>query len=297
MKVQEKDLIGDIKGFPIEIVQAMCDEQVKQGNKFNVSVFQRKKNSHKLDWGFSWIEATNSGFWFDIIMLKNFKKFFLEKNIIPSDWCVQGGDKTIDIFSKLNKENSININSNYGLHVNRYYYIGSGNTVYKLDTPIGIIFTPEEVYQLFSNNKKMTEEKIKKRISSKEAQSIINIACNSWKEKLAVIWGTRIVLGNDIPVSEILYQEMREACTKRQHVLFDLIFGKDGLKYSDLKVGDTFTVKDGVYDYYKNRLYVKRSEEYSIIISDNNLFPSVVFSKNQDVIKTKVVSIEYEEIK
>ena len=32
-KVEQSDLIGEIKDFPIEIVQAMVDEQVRQGNK------------------------------------------------------------------------------------------------------------------------------------------------------------------------------------------------------------------------------------------------------------------------
>lgn len=43
-KVKQSDLIGDIAGLPIEVVQKMCEEQVNQGNKFDVSVFQKMRN-------------------------------------------------------------------------------------------------------------------------------------------------------------------------------------------------------------------------------------------------------------
>ena len=29
MKVTEKDLIGELKGFPLKVVQKMCEEQVE----------------------------------------------------------------------------------------------------------------------------------------------------------------------------------------------------------------------------------------------------------------------------
>lgn len=38
-KVKESDLKGDIKDFPIEVVQAMVNEQVRQGNKADVAKF------------------------------------------------------------------------------------------------------------------------------------------------------------------------------------------------------------------------------------------------------------------
>ena len=39
-KVTEKDLIGDLEGFPIEVVQKMLKKQVEQGNMEDVTVFQ-----------------------------------------------------------------------------------------------------------------------------------------------------------------------------------------------------------------------------------------------------------------
>ena len=38
-KVEQSDLVGDIKDFPIEVVQAMVNEQVRQGNKADASTF------------------------------------------------------------------------------------------------------------------------------------------------------------------------------------------------------------------------------------------------------------------
>ena len=72
------------------------------------------------------------------------------------------------------------------------------------------------------------EKEMKKRvIKSEEAQSIINIACGVWKRKLAGLWSTKIVLGEDIEIEEEFYLEMRNACTSVQHILFDTIFGPD----------------------------------------------------------------------
>ena len=37
-KVEERDLVKDIQGFPIEVVQKMLYYQVSQGNKEDVSI-------------------------------------------------------------------------------------------------------------------------------------------------------------------------------------------------------------------------------------------------------------------
>ena len=45
IKITEKDLIGDIAGFPIEVVRKMVEEQVRQGNKADVKVFQERQKT------------------------------------------------------------------------------------------------------------------------------------------------------------------------------------------------------------------------------------------------------------
>ena len=64
-------------------------------------------------------------------------------------------------------------------------------------------------------------------LSPSDQLRIINIACSSWKEKLAELFGKYIVLDKSFDISEHYYKEMREACTKEQHILFDEIFGKN----------------------------------------------------------------------
>lgn len=76
------------------------------------------------------------------------------------------------------------------------------------------------------------------------AQTIINIACSTWKPKLASMWANNIVLNKSIEISEEFYKEMRNACTVEQHTLFDSIFGKD-IEEFPYKVNDWITI-DGV---------------------------------------------------
>lgn len=75
--VEQTDLIGDIANFPIEVVQKMVDEQVKQGNKANVSVFQRFCIASKNEGGFDWSFATDGDtFWQIVIGHHEFDLFF-----------------------------------------------------------------------------------------------------------------------------------------------------------------------------------------------------------------------------
>ncbi|MGL5870501.1 hypothetical protein [Clostridium chrysemydis] len=76
-KVKQEDLIGQLKGFPIEVAQAMVDEQVKQGDKADVSVFQNDKEANHNDGGFYWHKSKEGEeFWCDIIVYECFNTFF-----------------------------------------------------------------------------------------------------------------------------------------------------------------------------------------------------------------------------
>ena len=79
IKVTEKDLIGDIAGFPIEVVRKMVEEQVRQGNKADVSIFQKKNYADKENGGFKW-KDTKEGFDFwDMVIIYNVFDEFFEK--------------------------------------------------------------------------------------------------------------------------------------------------------------------------------------------------------------------------
>ena len=56
-KVQRKHLNGEIADFPRRVVQAMVDEQVRQGNPADTSVFWIKSTAGKSQGGFNWHES------------------------------------------------------------------------------------------------------------------------------------------------------------------------------------------------------------------------------------------------
>ena len=71
-KVKKKHLIGEIADFPKRVVQAMVDEQVRQGNPANPSVFARNRAACKDEGGFTWIKSDPRYRWPQIIFHKKF---------------------------------------------------------------------------------------------------------------------------------------------------------------------------------------------------------------------------------
>ena len=71
-KVKKKHLTGQIADFPKRVVQAMVDEQVRQGNPANPGVFTRACAACKRKGGFTWIESALGNSWADIIRGKHF---------------------------------------------------------------------------------------------------------------------------------------------------------------------------------------------------------------------------------
>ena len=74
-KVKRKHLTGEIADFPRRVVQAMVDEQVRQGNPADPSVFWIKCTAGKSQGGFNWHESLlGRDAWVGIIP---WKKFYL----------------------------------------------------------------------------------------------------------------------------------------------------------------------------------------------------------------------------
>ena len=72
-KVKKKHLTGKIADFPKRVVQAMVDEQVRQGNPADPSVFARALNACKDEGGFKWTSSIQGCFfWADIVWGKKF---------------------------------------------------------------------------------------------------------------------------------------------------------------------------------------------------------------------------------
>lgn len=94
-EVTEKDLVGDLIGFPIEVVQMMILRQVEQGNDADVRIFQLDRVNGSS--GFVW-SRTEEGqdFWSDVIGDRDFDIFFAR---YPSDAYI-GHKKTKPIKNK-----------------------------------------------------------------------------------------------------------------------------------------------------------------------------------------------------
>lgn len=76
-KVTEKDLIGYLEDFPIEIVQKMVEYQAEQGNEADVTIFQKDSTSGRDRKGFYWNDTKEgSSFWCHVIFDMNFDTFF-----------------------------------------------------------------------------------------------------------------------------------------------------------------------------------------------------------------------------
>lgn len=75
--ITEADLIGDLDGFPIEVVQKMVEEQVRQGDKADVTVFQEEKRYCNSLGVFRWHNTVDGlAFWHEVTTLRNFDLFF-----------------------------------------------------------------------------------------------------------------------------------------------------------------------------------------------------------------------------
>ena len=100
--IEEADLIGDIKDFPLHVVEAMLDEQERQGNERDAKVFQEDRSAGKEDGGFDW-KTTEDGvdYWLDVIVHKKFdllpKPTEQEANIEPATATKVGGSHYKDM--------------------------------------------------------------------------------------------------------------------------------------------------------------------------------------------------------
>ena len=71
-KVKKKHLTGQISDFPKRVVQAMVDEQVRQGNPADPSVFARERTACKDEGGFAWFESALGISWTAVIWGEEF---------------------------------------------------------------------------------------------------------------------------------------------------------------------------------------------------------------------------------
>lgn len=122
-KVTKKDLIGNLEGFPIEVVEKMLQKQYKQYGKKDISVFQNNRDSDIR--GFVW-EKTIEGhnFWNNVIRHKNFDIFFERYPKLSKNVYIYGDDKLY--------KNVIKTLEGRG-GINKANYFGNGDCIYYID--------------------------------------------------------------------------------------------------------------------------------------------------------------------
>ena len=124
-KVEQSDLVGDIKDMPIEVVEKMIEEQVAQGNCPNVEIFQKNLTADTADGGFNW-EDTEDGedFWMEVIDDGNFELFFEKYPKKPNLVYIVGDSEIgMDIIKTLEKYGGINEHGYKGTENECVYYI------------------------------------------------------------------------------------------------------------------------------------------------------------------------------
>lgn len=71
------EYLGELKGFPDEVVEKMIERQEEAGNEPSVSVFEDNSTAGRLGGGFDWSDTVeNHSFWSSVINTKNFQMFF-----------------------------------------------------------------------------------------------------------------------------------------------------------------------------------------------------------------------------
>jgi hypothetical protein len=132
--VKQEDLIGEIKGLPIEIVQRMVDCQVEQGNKADVSVFQRNKYAIKLDGGFDWRNTKERDFFWCHVLAGDFGKIFEMYPQKNKKVYYRGDEKRgNEIIKALEELGGQNSNCFNGTSECSYYFIGRDSVIKKIN--------------------------------------------------------------------------------------------------------------------------------------------------------------------
>lgn len=124
-KVTTKDLIGDLKNFPIEVVEKMLEKQYKQTGERNIILFQEYRCSDTQRGGFSWYDTIEGlDFWENVIRYKKFDVFFERYPKLSKKVYICGDDKLYkNVIKTLEKRGGINVSN----------YIGDGECFYYID--------------------------------------------------------------------------------------------------------------------------------------------------------------------
>lgn len=126
IKITKADLIGNIENFPIEVVEKMIEEQVRQGNKADVTIFQEGVTADNRFGGFLWrITEDGNAFWDEVIIRHKFDLFFEKypKNTKKQVFIIGDSEIGYDIIATLEARGGINKHGWDGDSDDVIYYI------------------------------------------------------------------------------------------------------------------------------------------------------------------------------
>jgi len=99
-------------------------------------------------------------------------------------------------------------------------------------------------------------------ITPDQAKSIIEIACKTWKKKLAEKWAVKIMLDETIEVSDEFYKEMISASDGKQTTLLNSIFKPDEINLRDKSTINNLELFQHDGSILSTLIAIRESQEY-----------------------------------
>lgn len=123
--ITEKDLIGQLEGFPIQVVKKMLERQVQQCNPENICIFQKHCSSDRITGGFNWDNTPEGNyFWCDVISSRNFEVFFKKYPELSNEVWIRGvKDRGEEVLAELKKRGGVDRTGHSGCRTDIIYYI------------------------------------------------------------------------------------------------------------------------------------------------------------------------------
>lgn len=262
-----KQYKGQIQNFPYEVVEKMLDHQEAQGIPRDVTIFESLKTESPESWrafglcGFNWGNtAEGVFFWREVIEKENFDVFFQKyptKLIFEENTAYQAETEE-EVRILLAEAHRQGYAWSSGHSYLEHECFPGYNCYSIIEGYLGDEeFYTEEGYKIvtikkfFNQTKTNVDDRFPFKLDGDDASTILSIAGNSWKKKLANKWGSDLVFQNYTMINKQFYNEMRSACTKEQNELFDEIFGKDKVEidFSILNDEDVFYIKGNHSEY------------------------------------------------
>lgn len=195
--------------------------------------------------------------------------------------------------------------SNTVSYIWKFKYVSFGSMIY--DGKEWILFEREDylggyyfmitLEDLLQLEKKHTGDgRFPFKLTKEDSLKIYDVACQSWKSKLAKKWGEEMFINNHTSITKEFYDEMRNACDSKQHKVLDEIFGVDDeIDFSILNDTDVFYVecKSGNTYLFKGKdAFTKCTQTTNILSLKDNTKSINWICENEDVKELRLATKE-----